>query len=152
MHNGPESAKAIAEFTSITKKVGYASANEALVITSFSLELPESFGLLPNSGVAHDSRVLPALPTFREWDGGDGYNGLKVLLTDRLSEFIPQMGQYYRSMLMGEALTVATEMLLTSKAFISDWPPGSTQRTRTPLPGLCHWTRRPGGSSHTVSV
>jgi hypothetical protein len=37
-----------------------------------------------------------------------------------MSEFVPQMGQYYRSVLAGEALTFATEMLLTSKAFISD--------------------------------
>lgn len=62
--------------------------------------------------------MLPALPTFREWDGGDGYNGLKVSLSDKLGEFVPQMGNYYRSSLCGEALNVATEMLMASKLFI----------------------------------
>jgi hypothetical protein len=118
MHSGSESAKAAAEFASVTKKVGYSSPDEALVVTSFSLELPEAFGSLPNSGVARDSRILPALPTFKEWDGGDGYNGLKVTLSDKLTEFIPQMGSYYRMVLSGEALTVANEMLATSKNFI----------------------------------
>jgi hypothetical protein len=118
MHSGSESAKAAAEFASVTKKVGYSSPDEALVVTSFSLELPEAFGSLPNSGVARDSRILPALPTFKEWDGGDGYNGLKVTLSDKLTEFVPQMGSYYRTVLPGEALTVANEMLATSKNFI----------------------------------
>jgi hypothetical protein len=61
MHSGSESAKAAAEFSSVTKKVGYSSTNEALVITSFSLVVPEAFGLLPNSGVARDSQMLPHL-------------------------------------------------------------------------------------------
>jgi hypothetical protein len=56
MHSRSESDKAIAKFASITKKVGYASLDEALVVMSFSLELPEAFGSLPNSGVAQDSR------------------------------------------------------------------------------------------------
>jgi hypothetical protein len=71
-----ESAKSAAEFALITKKVGYETTEEALVVTSFNLELPEAFGLLPKSGIAKDSHVLPGLPTFREWDGGDGYLGL----------------------------------------------------------------------------
>jgi hypothetical protein len=62
--------------------------------------------------------MLPALPTFREWDGSDGYNGLKVALSDKLGEFVPQMGSYYRSSLSGEALNVANEMLMASKLFI----------------------------------
>jgi hypothetical protein len=118
MHSGSESAKAAAEFASVTKKVGYSSTDEALVVTSFSLVLPEAFGSLPSSGVTRDSRMLPALPTFREWDGGDGYNGLKVALSDKLGEFVPQMGSYYRSTLSGEALNVANEMLMGSKLFI----------------------------------
>jgi hypothetical protein len=118
MHSGSESAQAAAQFASVTKKVGYSSPDEALVVTSFSLELPEAFGALPSSGVARDSRILPALPTFKEWDGGDGYNGLKVTLNDKLNEFVPQMGQYYRSTLGGEALTIANEMLAASKLFI----------------------------------
>ena len=61
--------------------------------------------------------MLPALPAFCEWDGGDGYNGLKVSLSDKLGEFVPQMGNYYRSSLSGEALNVATEMLMASKLF-----------------------------------
>jgi hypothetical protein len=111
MHSGSESVQAAAQFASVTKKVGYSSPDEALVVTSFSLELPEAFGALPSSGVARDSRILPALPTFKEWDGGDGYNGLKITLNDKLNEFVPQMGQYYRSSLGGEALTIANKML-----------------------------------------
>jgi hypothetical protein len=119
MYSGSETAKAAAEFASVTKKVGYSSStDEALVVTSFSLILPEVFGSLPSSGIARDSRILPALPTFWEWDGGDGYNGLKVALSDQLGEFVPQMGGYYQSTLSGEALNVATEMLMDSKIFI----------------------------------
>lgn len=47
MHSGSESARAAAEFASVTKKVGYSSTDEALVVTSFSLVLPEAFGSLP---------------------------------------------------------------------------------------------------------
>ena len=84
----------------VMKKVGYSSTDEALVVTSFSLVLPEAFGSLPNSSVTHVSHMLPALPTFRkEWDGGDGYNGLKVALSDKLGKFIPQMGSYYHNTL-----------------------------------------------------
>lgn len=102
MHSGSELAKATAEFMSVTKKVGYSSpADEALVVTSFSLELPEAFGSLPSSGVARDSRLLPALPTFKEWNWGNGYNGLKITLMEKLGDFIQHnMGQYFD----GEAL------------------------------------------------
>jgi hypothetical protein len=72
MHSGSESAKAATEFALVTQKVGYSSPDEALVVTSFSLELPEAFGSLPNLGVAQDSRILPMLPTFKEWDSGVG--------------------------------------------------------------------------------
>jgi hypothetical protein len=122
MHGGSESAKSAAEFASITKKVGYDSTDEALVVTSFNLELPEAFGSLPKSGIAKDSRVLSGLPTYREWDGGDGYLGLKVELASKLSEFMSSMGQHYcHWCLSGEALIIAIEMLAAaSKHFISD--------------------------------
>jgi hypothetical protein len=133
MHGGSESAKTAAEFASITKKVGYESTDEALVVTSFNLELPEAFGSLPRSGIAKDSRVLPGLPTFREWDGGDGYLGLKVELANKLGEFMIPMGQHYRQCLSGEGLIVAMEMLAASKLFISDlstWINTTYQDTR----------------------
>jgi hypothetical protein len=133
MHGGSESAKSAAEFASITKKVGYDSTDEALVVTSFNLELPEVFGSLPRSGIAKDSRVLPGLPTFKEWDGGDGYLGLKVELANKLSEFMSPMGQHYRHCLTGEALLTAMEMLAASKLFISDlstWINTTYQDTR----------------------
>lgn len=47
LHNGSDSAKSTAEFASLSKKVGYTSPDEALIVTSFNLELPESFGALP---------------------------------------------------------------------------------------------------------
>lgn len=50
MHSGSDLAKSTAEFVSLLKKVGYTSPDEALVVMSFSLELPEAFGSLPNSG------------------------------------------------------------------------------------------------------
>ena len=133
MHSGSESAKSAAEFASITKKVGYDTVDEALVVTSFSLEVPEAFGTLPRSGIARDSRVLPGLPTFREWDGGDGYLGLKVELANKLNEFMSPMGEHYRSCLAGEGLIVAIEMLAGSKLFISDlstWINTTYQDTR----------------------
>jgi hypothetical protein len=120
MHNGSDSAKSAAEFASLSKKVGYSSTDEALIVTSFSLDLPEAFGSLPSSGVARDSRVLPALPTYKEWDGGDGYNGLRIALADRGKEWVTSLSTYYRGRLTGEALTIANEMLSRSKTFIAD--------------------------------
>lgn len=79
---------------------------------------PKAFGAPPSSGIAGDSWLLPALPTFKEWDGGDGYNGLKVMLTNKLAEFACHMSNYYRTSLAGEGLTVALEMLSTSVTFI----------------------------------
>ena len=70
MYSGSELAKAAAEFASVTKKVGYSSPDEVLAVISFSLDLPEAFGLLPNSSITWDSQILPALPAFKEWDGG----------------------------------------------------------------------------------
>jgi BMFP domain-containing protein YqiC len=133
MHGGYDSAQSAAEFASITKKVGYETTEEALVVTSFNLELPEAFGSLPKTGVAKDSRVLPGLPTFKEWDGGDGYLGLKVELANKLGEFMIPMGQHYRQCLSGEALIVAMEMIASSKLFISDlstWINTTYQDTR----------------------
>ena len=120
IHNGSDSAKSAAEFASLSKKVGYSSTDEALVVTSFSLDLPEAFGSLPTSGVARDTRVLPALPSYKEWDAGDGYNGLRITLADRTKDFVSSMGTYYRGSLTGEALTIANEMLSRSKTFIAD--------------------------------
>ena len=58
------------------------------------------------------------LPTFKEWDSGDSYNGLKITLLDKLTKFIPQMGNYYHMCLTSKALTVANKMLAVSKNFI----------------------------------
>ena len=52
MHNGLDLAKLAVEFTSLSKKVGYSLTDEALVVTSFSLDLPEAFSSLPTLGVA----------------------------------------------------------------------------------------------------
>jgi hypothetical protein len=92
MHNGSNSAKSAAEFGSLSKKVGYTSTDEALVVTSFSLKLPEAFSALHNLGVAWDSWVLPSLPSYKEWDGGDGYNGLCITLSNRIAESSPRWG------------------------------------------------------------
>jgi hypothetical protein len=119
MHGGSmSSTKSAVEFASVTKKVGYTSTDEALVVTSFTLELPEAFGSLPDLGVVRDSRLLPALPTFKEWDGGDSYHGLKIMLMEKLGDFIEHMSQHYWTCLTGEALIVAIEMLTASKNFL----------------------------------
>lgn len=77
VHSISEPAKFAAEFGSLSMKVCYTSLDEVLVITSFRTGLPGAFSLLLKSfGVAHDSWVLPALPSYKEWDGGDGYNSL----------------------------------------------------------------------------
>ena len=121
MHNGSDLAKSAAEFASLSKKVGYSLTDEALVVTSFSLDLPEAFGSLPTSGVARDTRILPALPSYKEWDAGDGYNGLRITLADWSKEdFVSLLGTYYQGCLVGEALTIANKMLSRCKTFIAD--------------------------------
>lgn len=69
-----------------------------------------------------DTHVLPSLPLHKEWDGGDGYNGLHISIADRvLSDCVPQMGSYYHTALMGKALVnVTTEMLSATKTFIAN--------------------------------
>ena len=83
MHSVSESAKFAAEFASLSVKVCYTSPVEVLVITSFRLGLvPEAFSSLLSLGVARDYRVLLALPSYKEWDGGDGYNSVYASLLD----------------------------------------------------------------------
>lgn len=47
MHRGSKLARAVAEFASVMKTVGYSSPDEALVIMSFSLELPQGLWCSP---------------------------------------------------------------------------------------------------------
>jgi hypothetical protein len=54
-------------FQTNAAKSGYASAEEALIASSFKIELPAFFGKdSRNSSASKDMRVLPAVRTFEE--------------------------------------------------------------------------------------
>lgn len=65
-------------FEASAVKSGYSTSEEALVATSFKIELPSFFGNDPEATLASaDTRVLPAIKTYAAWDSQDGYTGAR---------------------------------------------------------------------------
>jgi hypothetical protein len=101
------------------KAAGHGSRDDALTVHSFEVELPAMFGKESSSGVTRDSRALPGIPTFKEWDAGGGIRGAKFNLatnlrkTDHLKEKIAMH-------LAGEAREVARQMLDDSVRFVQE--------------------------------
>jgi hypothetical protein len=60
-------------------------STQAVFELSFRNELPQIFGQLPQSGVARNSRALPALPAYADWDTGLGLNGTRHVLAHTLA-------------------------------------------------------------------
>jgi hypothetical protein len=100
-------------------KSGFATSEEALITTSFKIELPSFFGRDVSSNMAScDTRVLPAVKTYDEWDPEDGYNGARHRFTKVVSETKKTMLKGASSGLQGMALLVAIECITSSAGFL----------------------------------
>jgi hypothetical protein len=108
-------------FQTNAAKSGYASAEEALIASSFKIELPAFFGKDSNNASASkDTRVLPAVRSAEEWDPKDGYTGVKHLFNHRVEEAKESMMESADRHLTGAALMVATEMIIKSALFLTE--------------------------------
>jgi hypothetical protein len=72
------------KFEDYSSKRGQDST-QAVFELSFRNELPKLFRQLPQSGVAQNSRALPALPAYSDWDTGLGLNGTRHVLAHNLA-------------------------------------------------------------------
>ena len=116
------------DFTSTTEaitleahshKSGYKSKEEAHVMASFTIELPEIFGKDPKaSNASKDTRVLPAVKTYGDWDRGDGYNGARYRYFHKISEGQNTLINASRNHLQGMALMVSHTAIGESALFL----------------------------------
>jgi hypothetical protein len=93
-----------------TKRSNKGSTNEAIYELSFRKELPAVFGATPQNGVARNSRTLPALPTFADWDPQLGMNGARHVMAHNIRQTVPVLCQMMQ-ILPPEAQAVALELI-----------------------------------------
>jgi hypothetical protein len=67
-----------------SKRSNSGSTNDAIYELSFWKELQTVFGRTPQNGVAKNSRTLPALPTFGDWDTQLGMNGARHVMAHNI--------------------------------------------------------------------
>jgi hypothetical protein len=109
-------------FQTNAAKMGYNSAEEALIASSFKIELPAFFGKdSGNSSASKDTRVLPApVRTFEEWNPLDGYTGAKHMFNRKVEEAKDSLIASADRHLSGIAMMVATEMITKSSVFLTE--------------------------------
>jgi hypothetical protein len=94
-------------------KAGFASSEEALVVSSYKFELPTFFGK-----ETKDSRKLPVVPTADAWDSKDGFTGVRYefrkLIQSTRKEQLGNANLY----LTGDGLAVAKHMIQASFSFL----------------------------------
>jgi len=109
----------VLKFEADAIKAGHTGEEEALVAASFKIEIPVIFGTVANNTAGtKDSRVLPGINIFEDWDSGDGYTGLRYVLAaateDARSRLIDSAGHN----LNGLALLVAIDMITAASNFV----------------------------------
>jgi hypothetical protein len=105
------------KFDDYSSKRGQDST-QAVFELSFRNELPQIFGQLPQSGVARNSRAVPALPTYGDWDTGLGLNGTRHVLAHNLAHTWSGLMEMMK-LLAPEPHQLALDMLSTSLSFLS---------------------------------
>jgi len=100
------------------KRSEYSSTTDAVYVLSFRRELPTIFGKVPSSGVAKNSRILPGLATFNDWDTRLGLDGARHVLLYNIKQAEPSLRESMR-FLEPDARELAMELLSRSSAFIS---------------------------------
>jgi hypothetical protein len=56
-------------------KLNFTTPEEAMLMTSFHMEIPSFFGRASSQATSMSSKVLPGLQSFESWDMGDGDRG-----------------------------------------------------------------------------
>ena len=100
------------------KRSEYSSTNDAVYVLSFRKELPTIFGKVPASGVAKNSRILPGLGSFADWDTRLGVDGARHVLHHNIKQTEPSLRETIR-FLSPEAREIALELLSRSVVFVS---------------------------------
>jgi hypothetical protein len=126
MEDASSNAEVLFSQQSATKS-GYGTSEEALVGSSFKIELPVIFGRdSATNRMSADSRVLPAMKVPDSWDPEDGYNGGR-------HRFEREIKEVKATMLRG----VANHMLGIG---LLSWP------SSVSAPPNLSWTSLPSGS------
>jgi hypothetical protein len=92
------------------KRSSQGSTNDAIHELSFRRELPAIFGSTPQSGITRNTRSLPALPTFADWDPQLGMNGPRHVMAHNICQTVLAL----RNMMLvlpPEARAVALELI-----------------------------------------
>jgi len=109
----------VMKFEADAIKAGHRGEEEALVSAIFKIEVPVIFGSdSQNYFGTRDSRVLPGMKTFEEWDSGDGYTGLRYVLAQTAKNAKERLTESANLNLTGNGLLVALDMIATSYQFV----------------------------------
>jgi hypothetical protein len=110
----------LVKFKAEAGKAGYANPQEAIVSTGFRIELPTFFGRDPKATAAVDTRVLPGIKDYENWDSGNGFTGARRYLLKQVRETKSVQMNAARNFLTGDALMVAKECISDAAGFIED--------------------------------
>jgi len=123
--NNHTSNLGVLKFEADAAKAGHTGEEEALVAASFKIEVPSIFGNdSQNREATKDSRELPGVGRFEDWDTGNGYTGARYVLLNANEDSRSRMINSASSNLTGEAFLVATTMIAESSNFwvtLSTW-------------------------------
>ena len=114
-------------------KLSYTSPEEAIIATSFYLEIPAFFGK-PSLGATNSSaKILPGLPNYETWDVGDTDRGLRYDLKRKIQEQVDTWELASLHSLPIAAQPLASNMLKASAEFVgvvSSWITGFYQDSK----------------------
>ena len=112
-------------FQSNTLKAGFKNNHVALAHLSFKRSLPLVFGKDSSKVGSRDSRVLPGLKSFKDWDEGSRFQGQRTVAAKQARAASQELREYMQnSELTSEAKLVAGVCLEKSLTFIVqlfDW-------------------------------
>jgi hypothetical protein len=114
-------------------KAGFASSEEALVVSSYKFELPMFF-----RQETKDFCKLPVVPTADAWDSKDGFTGVRYkfrkLIQSTRKEQLGNANLY----LMGDGLSVAKHMIQASFLFLDNTLLGQGGTKKECWEYVCH--------------
>ena len=101
------------------RKSGFDTVEESKVANSFMQAIPAHFGAAPATGaLARDSRVLPGVLSFKDWESGNGHIGLMFDITSDIASGKKALQEICQAKLRGEASSVARQMIADSHTFL----------------------------------
>ena len=118
--SGLNGADEAIDFEVKLKKSGYKTQEEAKVAGSFMLALPAHFGVAPRTGAAsRDSRMLPGVPTYGDWDSDNGYVGLTYDLKTDVEAGALSVAEFNAYLAPGASAGLAAAMQTKSLEFVT---------------------------------